>query len=480
LNKNIWVYDIETLKSCFTYTAVNVETSEQVQFVLHKDKFEILELIQHLNECKGQIGFNNVNFDYPIIHKLLTNWKKWLAKYRDKQELIITELYEEAQRIIEEQNNENFNQIVAIKQYEVIIPQMDLFKMWHFNNKARRTSLKALEISMNFPNVMEMPIDHNRDDITLEEIPSILEYNLNDVLATLEFYKKSFGKIDLRKGLNEKYNLKCINFPDSKIGEQLILKLYCDYTGKDPWEVKKQRTYRNYINLNECIFPYIEFESIEFNNLLNKFKSTVIRETKNALKESVIYKGFKYEYGLGGIHGCIKAGVYEADDDYIIIDADVGSLYPNIAIKNGLYIEHLGKDFITVYDDYIVKPRLAAKKAGDTIMADGFKLSANSVYGKSNDVNSFLYDPKYTMQTTVNGQLLLTMLAEKLVDMIPNLQILQINTDGITVKIKKGDIWKYQELCKSWENLTKLNLEYVEYSKMVIRDVYKNIGVLTF
>jgi len=69
---------------------------------------------------------------------LLINWKKWLAKYRNNQEQIITELYQEAQRIIEEQNKENFNQIIAIKQSDILIPQLDLFKIWHYNNKARR------------------------------------------------------------------------------------------------------------------------------------------------------------------------------------------------------------------------------------------------------------------------------------------------------------------------------------------------------
>ena len=138
INRNLWVYDIETLKSCFTYSAINIDTLEKVQFVLHKDRFEILELVKHLEECKGQIGFNNLNFDYPIIHKILNNWKYWLAKYRDNEELIIIEIYEEAQRIIEEQNKPEFNSIVAIKSKDVLIPQLDLFKLWHYNNKARR------------------------------------------------------------------------------------------------------------------------------------------------------------------------------------------------------------------------------------------------------------------------------------------------------------------------------------------------------
>ena len=111
------------------------------------------------------------------------------------------------------------------------------------------------------------------------------------------------------------------------------------------------------------------------------------------------------------------------------------------------------------------------------IMADGFKLSANSVYGKSNDKYSFLYDPKYTMQTTLNGQLLWTMLAESLVNNINNITVLQINTDGITVKIPIYEYENYSIICKKWEKDTKLQLEYVEYSKMVIRDVNNYLAI---
>mgnify|MGYP000452781067 CR=1 FL=1 len=75
MNRKCWVYDIETLKSCFTYCAINVDTEEIVKFVLHKDRFDFDELISHLKECKGHIGFNNISFDYPIIHYILKEYK---------------------------------------------------------------------------------------------------------------------------------------------------------------------------------------------------------------------------------------------------------------------------------------------------------------------------------------------------------------------------------------------------------------------
>lgn len=136
-NRNLWVMDIETLKSCFTYTAYNVDTGDILQYVLHKDRFEYCSLIEHLKSCKGHIGFNNLNFDYPILHYMIKNFNNWINLSNTD---IIFKIYQEAQRIIDEQNKKEFNTIVAIKNKDVLIPQLDLFKIWHYNNKARSTS----------------------------------------------------------------------------------------------------------------------------------------------------------------------------------------------------------------------------------------------------------------------------------------------------------------------------------------------------
>lgn len=466
MDRSLWIYDLETLASCFTYTGLNRDTSEVVQYVIHKDRDDRNKLLDHLNICTGQIGFNNINFDYPIIHYFLT---KGFYEYPTTEELI-DNLYSVAQEVIAEQNSADFNSIVAITQKECKIPQLDLFKIWHFNNKARSTSLKALEVAMNLPNVMEMEVDHTRKDIRKEEIEGILEYNLNDVSATFEFYKRSLDKIGLRQDLQKKYKIPCLNFSDSKIGEQLMLKLYCNETKENYWDVKKLRTYRTQIDLGKCVFDYIKFNSNEFNKLLNNFQDRIITSTKGAIKESVVYKGFKYDFGTGGIHGCIKSGVYEEDSKYAIIDVDVSSLYPTIAVVNRLYPKHLGSTFCDLYAD-ILNQRMKAKKEGNMVISDAFKLSLNSVYGKSNDQYSFLMDSLYTMKTTLNGQLMLAMLAEAITDGIEDLTVLQINTDGISVKINREETDVFYKICEKWEKDTKLNLEYVFYSKMVIGDV---------
>jgi hypothetical protein len=57
------------------------------------------------------------------------------------------------------------------------------------------------------------------------------------------------------------------------------------------------------------------------------------------------------------------------------------------------------------------------------------KLALNGAYGKSLSKYSVLYDPKFGITVTVNGQLLMYQLCENLLD-VPGLKLLQVNTDG--------------------------------------------------
>lgn len=68
------------------------------------------------------------------------------------------------------------------------------------------------------------------------------------------------------------------------------------------------------------------------------------------------------------------------------------------------------------------------------------------------------------MKVRINGQLLLLMLAEKLTQI--GCRIVQANTDGLFVVIKKNRLQEYQQICKDWEQLTKLTLEEERFEAM--------------
>ena len=93
-----------------------------------------------------------------------------------------------------------------------------------------------------------------------------------------------------------------------------------------------------------------------------------------------------------------------------------------------------------------------------------YKIILNSTYGLSNDKNSFLYDPQFTMFITINGQLTLMMLYEMIMEAIPEAIPLMQNTDGVETVIPRSKKDLYLEVCKQWEKITNLVLEHGTYS----------------
>ena len=104
------------------------------------------------------------------------------------------------------------------------------------------------------------------------------------------------------------------------------------------------------------------------------------------------------------------------------------------------------------------------------------KLALNGTYGDSNSVWSPFYDPKFTMNITINGQLSLCMLVEQLIK-VPSLKMLIINTDGFEYIVKREHQPHLDKLCKWWEDLTKLELETDYYKQLAIADVNNYVGV---
>jgi hypothetical protein len=76
----------------------------------------------------------------------------------------------------------------------------------------------------------------------------------------------------------------------------------------------------------------------------------------------------------------------------------------------------------------------------------------------------------------INGQLLLLDLIEHLE---PHFELIQSNTDGVLFKLKsKNDIPLYMDICKEWENRTRMTLEHDEIRKVIQKDVNNYMVVL--
>lgn len=467
---NDYVYDIETYPNVFTMAVEHADAPLCWSFEISQwrnDSKEILEFLQYLKDTNARmVGFNSIGFDYPVIHTLIR------MGHSDAQTL-----YQKAMAIINSQDDDEGGKWMhQVNPSDRFIEQIDLFKIHHFDNKARATSLKMLEFNMRSDTIEDLPFKVGTT-LTPVQIVILKSYNAKDVRETKAFYHKSLDMIRFREELTAKYNRDFMNHNDTKIGKDyFVMKLEeagvaCyDFgsSGRTP-----RQTPRPSIALKDAILPWIQFDSPEFNRVLGWLKEQTITETKGVFSDLIArVHGFDFVFGLGGIHGSIESEVVESDADHVIVDLDVTSYYPNLAITNGFHPQHLGKEFVSIYKHLFEQRKTYPKKSAESAM---LKLALNGVYGDSNSRFSVFYDPLFTMSITLNGQLLLCLLAEGLMH-IEGLRLIQVNTDGLTVRVPRASKWLVDVARAAWQLRTGLNLEEAIYKTMMIRDVNSYIA----
>ena len=469
-----WVMDYETLSNAFIACFEAVNSEEQKIFVVHESQNDILELVEFLQENissdEWHVSFNGLGFDSQITEYILRNKDSVI---HNTGATIAKWIYSKAQNVIGRQNAGEF---LEFSPRDLQINQVDVFKLNHWDNNAKRSSLKWIQYTMDWPNIIDMPI-HHTETIVAEQIPEIIRYCINDVKSTKQIMKLSKEQIGLRKTLTDEYGINLFSASEPRISKELFLHFLSQKLEVKKWDLRQARTHRARITVKNIILPYIEFKTATFQNLLNKFNEVVIYpgETKGGFKYSVQYKGVKTDYGLGGIHGARSAKVYESNEDMVIMTSDVTSFYPNLAIRNKWAPAHLPQDeFCDLYEWFFEERKKIPKKDPKNYV---YKIILNSTYGLSNDENSFLYDPEFTMRITINGQLSLTMLYEMICEEIPNAIPLMQNTDGLETMIPREYVDKYMDICKRWEDITQLQLEHDTYSKIILGDVNNYIAV---
>lgn len=462
-----YVHDIENYPNVFLFGAIHALTETPYIFeISHRrdDRQAFYLFTEYLREHRAEeVGYNNLGYDYPVQHSILNN-----IMY-----ITNADIYKKGDSIINAGDENRFAHMVWEKDW--IVPQLDLYKIHHFDNQAKRTSLKTLEFNMRMENIEDLPFTPGTY-LTDSQIDTLRQYLIHDLKATLMFYKHSKKLIDFRRELSAKYGRNFMNHNDTKIGKDYFI-MELEKSGIqcfEPGSRKPRQTHRPSIALNSVIFPYVRFEQPEFNRVLNWLRQQVITETKGVFTDlSADINGFSFDFGTGGIHGSIESQTIRSTENYVIIDLDVASFYPNLAISNELYPAHLGKQFCTIYKNVYDMRSSYPKGTPENAM---LKLALNGVYGDSNNVYSPFYDPAYTMAITINGQLLLCMLAEELLK-IPGLSMIQANTDGLTVYVPRVFTGQVEQVRHAWEKLTRLQLEEAIYDVMFIRDVNNYIAV---
>ena len=150
-------------------------------------------------------------------------------------------------------------------------------------------------------------------------------------------------------------------------------------------------------------------------------------------------------------------------------------MYPSLLIKYQLGPRHLGKLFCDIFEG-IYYERIEAKRTGQKIKNLFLKIVLNSPTGKMQQEVSWMYDPFNVFKIRINGQLILLMLVDRLLEL--GCEIIQVNTDGVVYRAKNSLKGGIQEAIHEVERITQLGFEVDEYEAFYQYAINDYFGVL--
>lgn len=471
--KTVFVYDIEVFQNIFHCSAINTETKEIHKFEISPRKNQLSELILFFKQVNSPVswndnyttncsidsdkifcGYNNLHYDNPVINYII-EYEHVLA---EKPVLVITNSIFNLSKEITN-SGENIEKWKRWK-YQVWFDSFDILTMLYSNKL--RVGLKEIQVTMQYKNVQEFVCDWSKP-LPIEDFDSMIDYNINDVESTSALLDRCKKDIDLRLAIEDEYGVKVLSKDGVNIGMKILTHKYLEKTGLTWWDIKDLRSPQAYIPLKDVILPFIKYDSPILKSVLDEMKTQVVSPGRKGYEKNFVFGGLRYTVGVGGIHSKNDPEIIIPAEDEMLIDIDVASLYPSMLIEYGFYPKHLGPEFLEVYSQ-IRSERIEAKHNGDKIKDSTLKLALNGLSGNLQNEHNFCYSPFAVMQIRINGQLLLLMLAEKLVEL--GCRIVQANTDGLFVLLKKSIYDKVNIVCREWEQLTKLTLEEDRFEAM--------------
>ena len=462
-------------------------------FIIHYEHNDLKLLIDFMTNHKVLIGYNSINYDDNVINFLLMNHNRYNIKGINKSTKahIVEDLYKLSQELINYGNGWRWSNNDT-KYFKAPYYSIDMQKLLYLDKAF--ISLKQVAVQLKHYRLQDLPY-HYTHVVSSNEIPDIIDYNINDVIITYKLYINQLEEVKLRESISEMYNINVRTESRSSTATKLLLKFYSDKSGISINELRDLRTHRRVINYNELINDVVEFETDSLKEFLNKLKSKKLIIGVEKFSEVITFNNLQYEFATGGLHSKDRPNIYRETDTHIIMDADADSYYPYGIIHNEVCPEHLDANIFLDIAEGMIEERISAKKLLkqlksleeklDAIYAaiskydtkqGGLKIVINSgLYGKLGDENSFMYDLKAMYKVTINLQLMLLMLVEKL--HLVGSSCISANTDGIVCIVPKDKLDDYYKACKEWEQQVKFNLEYTQYEKYVCMHVNGYIAI---
>lgn len=468
-NFKVVTYDIEIFPNCFHCTCKDTETQELLLFEISNRKNQLTELVDFF-VSKDIIfcGYNNKHYDDVVLNYII-DLRRQLSRRTSLE--VCRSLYKLSKCIIESEDGD----IDKFKRwkYANLFPSMDLLTM-QFSSKLR-VGLKEMQLTMHYKNVQEYS---GSFDLPIEDsdIDEMIAYNINDVESTTDLLNRLEEDVRLRLYIEDEYGIPCLSSDGVKIGEFILAKFYCDKTGISYKDLKEMKSPADDIALKDVIFPFIRYKNPKLQAVLEDMKKQVVdSHERKGYEKKFVLSNLGYSIGVGGLHSINKPGIFRPNENEYIGHSDVASMYPSLLIKYNLTPSHLGKEFLQVYTE-VYDDRINAKHSHNKLKDKTLKLTLNAVTGKMQEETSWLYDPFNVFRIRINGQLILLMLIERLLEL--GCRIIQANTDGVMYIAKEENRNRIQEAIHEVEAITQLVFESNDYEAFYQYAINDYFGII--
>lgn len=500
---NDWVYDVEFFMNFFCVGFRSFPDGERrILFEISERKDEREELLAFL-QTPGMrlIGFNNNAYDYPVLHYLIERPNEKLHVWWSD---IQRQLFADERQDIYQKDRKVF--------------QIDLYKINHYDNQARSTSLKWLEFTRRWYKVQDLPVDPSKK-VDPSIYNQLIDYNWNDIDFTFVFAEECMEAIQFREDMSKKLKKNVMDMSDVALGEYLNRVNYLKRTKYKWQDIKNERTYRTRFDLSDVIPSVVSFYDPVMKKFLSDLKQTSMTDAgeftfdivfsnltgfdrvvsggipetgKQLLKEQMALNTI-VRFAKGGIHTCDLPRIVDRKEGWVLMEKDVASMYPRSIVVDKIYPAHLGIEWNeSINDAYnyrldVLKPKLnelkktVGKNHPEYRAVDSeqmaYKLAMNGGgFGKLGSSYSWQYDPLAKYRVTIGCELKLLMLIEAFV--LRGIEVVSANTDGVVIHYPKEKQEVVDRIHKWWEEKTQFVLEDTFYNKIVFSSVNDYIAVI--
>lgn len=485
--KGTWLCDIEVYPDLFFVGIKDFKNKKVFSYEVSERKDERDKLFKDLTSFSGFfVSFNGLHYDEVVLLYFIKNYKSLL------KDCSLSEFFYFIKDISDSIINEDWDTIKLYKYAFRDWTSIDLFMYWSKMLRiSKQISLKSLGIQLNHEEVQELPFPITHlFGTNEEEIEQLIHYNIKNDLGILEkLFVKMQGEVELRHYILKEYGIPSWSMDAPKIASEYLLEDYCRKTfnfneeddvrfqeieyKKYKKEIRNQRYYPKPFKIGDYL-PPVNFKTDFFKKIHKEFCENggdFYKEVPFNKKDTSVM----LLPSVGGIHSKNDNQYWESDEEWVILDSDVASLYPTLF---KIY-EFLRGDLKIVLDKYveIIEDRLVAKRNKDKKKDKFLKLILNGFSGLADSNVTWVYSPEQVTALRVLGQLIQLRFIEDLSE-LDGVKVFFTNTDGTCIMIRRKLIPEFCKIAKDIEKEFKITWEFTFNKKMVFSNTNSYISVI--